>query len=296
MKKLLAGMLGILLTVFILVPSSYASVKYSKWGYPILQEGQSVWYENMFFEKRNGIVYIDESQIWKPKDQTYTLVLRGHGLVEDPDDIVVLKGLPLFRLDVEARKFARENPNNAELYLINGQPWQLFNSTAEVSSGVSITNQIQFAFIDSPNNPYNKLRPLLPPKGKRKVVLYLDNKILANYTSNNVELSYLPVKPNSKNGVTLIPLKGVVESLGSSVQWNSATKSIQVKNSKGLVELKVGSNIAKINGKEVKITRSPEIINGTTMIPLRFVSENLGYQVDWLGSGKPSINRIDITY
>jgi len=52
------------------------------------------------------------------------------------------------------------------------------------------------------------------------------------------------------------------------------------------VTLWIGKNTAKVNGKEVMIDPSnpnvvPEIINGRTMLPLRFVAEALGCEVKW---------------
>ena len=52
------------------------------------------------------------------------------------------------------------------------------------------------------------------------------------------------------------------------------------------IKLWIGKPIAKVNGVDTPIDSTnpkvvPEIINGRTHLPLRFISENLGASVDW---------------
>jgi hypothetical protein len=63
------------------------------------------------------------------------------------------------------------------------------------------------------------------------------------------------------------------------------------------IELWIGKSAAKVNGVSTLIDPAnakvvPEIINGRTMLPVRFVSENLGCLVDWADATKT----ITITY
>jgi len=46
----------------------------------------------------------------------------------------------------------------------------------------------------------------------------------------------------------------------------------------------IGQPTAMVNGNLVALDVAPEILNGRTMVPLRFVVETLGYQVEWLGN------------
>ncbi|MCX6085338.1 MAG: copper amine oxidase N-terminal domain-containing protein, partial [Caldiserica bacterium] len=63
------------------------------------------------------------------------------------------------------------------------------------------------------------------------------------------------------------------------------------------VELWIGKSAAKVNGVSTLIDPAnanvvPEIINGRTMLPVRFVSENLGCSVLWADATRT----ITITY
>ena len=59
------------------------------------------------------------------------------------------------------------------------------------------------------------------------------------------------------------------------------------------IELIIGSKVAKVNGKEVNLDVPAEVLNNRTMIPLRFISENLGYKVKFDNENSP-IYMIDI--
>lgn len=84
-----------------------------------------------------------------------------------------------------------------------------------------------------------------------------------------------------KNGSTLVPLRGIFESLGATVNWNQTTKTIDAKKGNTTVWLKIGSKTTKVNGKNVSIAVPAQVVNGSTLVPLRFISEALGAKVDW---------------
>lgn len=84
-----------------------------------------------------------------------------------------------------------------------------------------------------------------------------------------------------QDGVTLVPLRGVFETLGATVNWNAKDKTITAKNSTNTVWLMVGSKKAKINGTPLAVSVAPIIKSGTTLVPLRFISEALGATVSW---------------
>jgi hypothetical protein len=55
---------------------------------------------------------------------------------------------------------------------------------------------------------------------------------------------------------------------------------------KQVIELKLDSLSAKVNGKEHTLDAAPTLINGRTMVPLRFIGEALGAKVEWNGEDK----------
>ena len=89
-----------------------------------------------------------------------------------------------------------------------------------------------------------------------------------------------------KNGSTLVPLRGIFESLGATVNWNQSTKTIDAKKGATSIWLKIGSTTTKVNGKNVTISVPAQVVNGSTLVPLRFISEALGAKVEWIQTTK----------
>lgn len=87
--------------------------------------------------------------------------------------------------------------------------------------------------------------------------------------------------PVVKNNRTLVPLRGIFESLGATVTYYSETKEIMAIKGETLIILEIGSNEAFVNDKMVKLDQPAEVINNRTMVPIRFVSESLGADVGW---------------
>ncbi len=76
-----------------------------------------------------------------------------------------------------------------------------------------------------------------------------------------------------------VPLRGVFERLGASVEYSAAT--ILANRGDTTVALRIGSNVGYVNGYEVQLDVTPFIIGSRTLVPLRFISESLGAAVDW---------------
>gem|GEM_PF-6412340 len=84
-----------------------------------------------------------------------------------------------------------------------------------------------------------------------------------------------------KNGRVLVPMRGIFENLGLQVKWDSKNKSITAKSTDTTIFFNVGGVTATINGVSVKLDQRAEIIDGSTMVPIRFISESIGAHVSW---------------
>jgi N-acetylmuramoyl-L-alanine amidase len=79
----------------------------------------------------------------------------------------------------------------------------------------------------------------------------------------------------------LVPARAVFEALGAAVDWNAETALATVTLDGTVVQLKIGSNLAYVDNEIRPLEAPPKIINDRTMIPVRFVSEALGFGVDF---------------
>ena len=97
---------------------------------------------------------------------------------------------------------------------------------------------------------------------------------------NGQQLSF-DVPPTIESGRTLVPLRTIFEAMGATVNWNAASSTVKATKGSSTITLPVGSRTATVNGKNVSLDVPAKIVNSRTLVPLRFVSESLGAQVDW---------------
>ncbi len=82
-------------------------------------------------------------------------------------------------------------------------------------------------------------------------------------------------------GRTLVPLRFISEAFGCEVLWNNDTRTATVVLVDQTIEVPIGQNYAVINGTQREVQVPAQLINGSTYVPLRFISENLGAKVDY---------------
>lgn len=84
-----------------------------------------------------------------------------------------------------------------------------------------------------------------------------------------------------ENGTTLVPLRGIFEKLGANVKFNQSNQTIDASRGNTSIKLKIGSKNAEVNGTKMTLSVPAQVKNGTTLVPLRFISESLNANVQW---------------
>ena len=102
---------------------------------------------------------------------------------------------------------------------------------------------------------------------------------------NNVE-QQLDVSPFLKDGRTMVPLRFIGESNGADVKWSDPEQKITIALDGNTIILWIGKTEAKINNNTVYLDVPAMKSNGRTVVPLRFVSENLKLKVDYDDNAK----------
>lgn len=127
----------------------------------------------------------------------------------------------------------------------------------------------------------------LPPPGKKLIELWENNRVIALWTQDKVDVWYVDpeTKPFIQDGITFVPLREVFKKLGVDIAWNEKDKSVTFSANGHTVSFVPGSREALVDGRLLKMPAPAKIINGRTMVPLRFISENLGYKVDYRKDG-----------
>ncbi len=102
-----------------------------------------------------------------------------------------------------------------------------------------------------------------------------------------VECSVPPVIVNNR---TLVPARALFESLGAECIWDPETREVEIKMDETLILLTINSLNAYVNDEIKFLDVSPIIINSRTMLPVRFIAEELGFTVEWI----PGSRTVDV--
>lgn len=122
------------------------------------------------------------------------------------------------------------------------------------------------------------------------LMLFFQHHVLAD--SSNLSI-YIDGKqqvfdppPVIQHGTTLVPVRGVLETMGATVGWNAETKTVSISKDLTTIHFKIGSQIVEVNKAIKRISVPAQIIQDRTFVPLRFISENFGSKVQWDGNSK----------
>ena len=108
-----------------------------------------------------------------------------------------------------------------------------------------------------------------------------------NVTIDGVQVEFADQAPVIEGGRTLVPLRGVFEELGFTVEWNQDTQTATLSDDDYEVIITIGNEVFTTNGWERSFMMPDEvvvpatIINGRTMLPIRPVLESVGFGVAW---------------
>jgi hypothetical protein len=92
--------------------------------------------------------------------------------------------------------------------------------------------------------------------------------------------------PVMSNGRVLVPLRTVMEELAATVTWHESTKDIVVEKEGKIVKLFMNSATAETQSGPIKLDTWPRIYKGKVYVPLRFVAQSIGAEVNWDPLGK----------
>lgn len=94
--------------------------------------------------------------------------------------------------------------------------------------------------------------------------------------------------PVIQNGRTLVPVAAIIQALGGEAVWNATARTVTITLGDTELVLAIGGQTAYVNGKSVPIDTDPKVVpvilNSRTMLPFRFIAEQLGGTVEWNAS------------
>jgi hypothetical protein len=113
------------------------------------------------------------------------------------------------------------------------------------------------------------------PKPQDGIQVIVDGK-LVNFPDSDPQ-PY--INPGSDR--ILVPIRFIMETYGAQVDWSPIDKKVTMVKDGTKIELWIGKNTVAINGVHEITDQPPFLLSDRTIVPLRILSENLGYTVEW---------------
>lgn len=205
-------------------------------------------------------------------------------------------------LSAEGGLYIADSQNNAVRYLFNnrvstvtGNPLGSLGDKVGTERFTELSNPTDVAvnstgdlfIVDTYNNKIKKASLYQLPASLNK-----DGSIHVVNVSTEVTFNALPL---NVNGRVMVPIRAITEALGYQVKASEDNTVVTLTKDKTTIELKIGSADVKatVNGVVTasKLDTAPFIKQSSTYVPVRFLSEQLGKQVDWSGDYQTVILR-----
>jgi outer membrane protein assembly factor BamB len=132
---------------------------------------------------------------------------------------------------------------------------------------------------------------VLSERKRRIIELWIGSK----QAKVNGEPHDLDWPPYINNGTTMVPARFIAEAFGCIVDFypkHTAVEEIYITKGSKFITLFIGKNRAIVDNEEIRVDVAPEIKNGRTFVPIRFISEIFGADIKWDSESK----KVTISY
>ncbi|MBQ7039078.1 MAG: copper amine oxidase N-terminal domain-containing protein, partial [Clostridia bacterium] len=155
-------------------------------------------------------------------------------------------------------------------------------------AAIVITNDLEF----TPSADLEFVNSLLEKQYVKGQYTYSPHSVPENRPGDDIAVCLngnwlqFDVAPVIINGRTMVPFRAIFEALGCVVTWDDETKTAGGRRNGTEISLPIGDTNVTVNRRVQTLDQPAMLLNSRTMVPLRFVSEALGAQVNWDGENK----------
>ena len=93
------------------------------------------------------------------------------------------------------------------------------------------------------------------------------------------------VEPQIINARTMVPMRKIFEVFGAEVAWDGETREVTATTASKTLKLQIDNTLATVttdgNTEEITLDSAPVILDGRTLVPVRFIAESLELKVGW---------------
>lgn len=289
-------------------PSTKGSFPISGYAiYRTTEQGKEDLSQPIVTVNANTTTYIDKNLEF---NKTYYYVVKAYDNQSPPNYSISSNELKVEIKDTVPPTITVETPNDSKI--VNEDTVIVLGKVLDNQSSVSkLTINGDNVSISS-DGTFNKTIKL--HKGENTIIIIAEDKA-GNKSTFRIAVNYQPkviitLKPNNPimtvNGTseeidpgrgttpviikewgrTVVPIRAIVEALGGITEWDAEEREVTIKFKDSVIKVWVDKPQAIVNGvmKWIDLDNhsvKPIIVNGRTMLPLRFIAESLGCIVNW---------------
>jgi len=118
--------------------------------------------------------------------------------------------------------------------------------------------------------------------------ILVDSQSPARATLNGQEIEF-DIPPMIINDRVMVPVRAIFNALGLEVEWDNNTQTAIGTGESLTIKIPISSSIASVNNETAQLVTPAIIYNDRTFVPLRFVAEATGANVEWDGAARTAI-------
>ena len=124
-----------------------------------------------------------------------------------------------------------------------------------------------------------------PPPERGFVMMFIGNTYMnVNNVWEGIDPPTNNTAPVISSGRTMVPIRAIVQAMGGTVGFYAPESRVELDSHGNSVRMWLGQRNVTVNNDPREMDVVPEVVNGRTLIPVRFVAEFLGAQIEWIGS------------
>jgi hypothetical protein len=261
-------------------PGAYASINDQ---HIAVDEEDGVFYYRTFLKEGDNTFVV---KVWDVDQNSFSKTVRIELDTKPPS--LRIDPVPLQVLEKSIDVTGKTDPD-AEL-MFNGmevfvQKDGTFRVHYEIMHKI---NQLIFTAQDDLENEITKYAVFFyKPPFDNIIILTIGDAVA---TFNEKEF-FLDAPPQLLNERVFVPIRAIADIYGADIEWNPDTKEMEISLVAVHVFLKIGDVKARIEDdklgiKEIELDAPPYIVNGRTMVPLRFISESFGATIEYIPETK----------
>lgn len=246
-------------------------------------------YDGVYYAQTGEGLYSTDFVNWKPLHYPAPLVAGDQALVLDGGTVARKNESGMYLVDYERREV--QDLRRAGDYFYYKKSWKQSSFDFETQNIVSFSRDGIYWFDAVLPDRLLVLDGVIPGEGElifdcrfERFAASTENADAAFDTTmylnlNGEVLGFEAAPVLTAGGSSLVPIRLFFEKLGAEVSWDEGVATV-TKEGQTIV-FRIGEAECLVNGRPEQMIAPAQLIGEKTMVPLRFLSETLGYQVSW---------------